>query len=379
LILFSVSLILWMASVNNSFAATPKWERAWSPRSWLFPRDHGQHPDYQTEWWYFTGHLEGENGRHFGYQFTIFRYGIQAVPAQTASRWAIRDVWFGHFTISDLANAKFYFAERLDRGVFARSGASDQQFHVWLDGDRWKVQAESPATANPHPPLHLRAEEPDYAIDLHLRPTKAAIFHGPRNTGLSQKSPEPGNASHYYSFTRMASEGTIRIGKDVFRVKGSSWFDHEFSTSMLAENQAGWDWFSIQLDDDTELMLYQMRRKDGSVDPSSKGSFIAQDGAKEHLTAAEFVVTPTGKWKSPKSGATYPSGWKIMVPRLGLDLEITPRIVDQELSFLGDHRVLTGLAYWEGACAISGSRAGQPIRGHGYAELSGYHRPLGNP
>jgi predicted secreted hydrolase len=360
----------------NVCGTVNKWERAETLREWSFPRDHGQHSSYQTEWWYFTGHLDGPSSRRFGFQFTIFRYGLQVIPVQASSKWGMRDVWFGHFTITDVASGAFRFAERVNRGVFDQAGASQYTLEAWLEGGRWRVGPADDAQG-PHPKLRLRAEEPDYGLELELTPLKPPVFHGLDDGGLSQKSTEPGNASHYYSFTRMSASGTIRIGKERFPVNGAAWFDHEFSTSMLAKDQAGWDWFSIQLGDGTELMVYQMRRKDGSVDPASKGSFINALGVKQHLASGEFKVTGKGQWKSPRTGAIYPSGWRIEASRLGLDLSVLPLLADQELAFLGSDRVLTGLAYWEGACDVTGTRNGQPISGRAYSELSGYHRPLG--
>ncbi len=394
-------------SEKNDNAAKKDWAQAVTPWDWAFPRDHGQHPDYRTEWWYYTGNLkEVGTGRHFGYQFTIFRYGIVAEPAQTRSAWAMRDVWFAHFAVSDIEGGEFYFSDVVERGSLGLAGASEEDMKVWIRD--WQIEplgqpvAETPqpaqeitsggltanaferaaAQALPLPfeisgekelGFRILAQAEDYGLELELRPGKPKVFHGPGDTGLSQKSAEVGNASHYYAFTRLLANGTVRIGERTFEVEGTSWFDHEFSTSALAENQDGWDWFSLQLDDNTELMVYGMRQDDGSVDPSSKGSFIYENGSKTHLKREDFTIKPTGTWKSATTGAEYPSGWEVSVPKLDLALTVTPMMKEQELALTG----LLPIAYWEGACRVKGQRAGREVGGYGYVELSGYAEALG--
>ncbi|MEM1059644.1 MAG: lipocalin-like domain-containing protein [Verrucomicrobiota bacterium] len=376
------------------------------PREWVFPHDHGQHPDHRTEWWYFTGNLrEKATGRRFGYQFTIFRYGVVREPRQPASAWALRDVWFAHFAVSDLESGRFYFSDLVERGSLGAAGASQRDMDVWIRD--WRIEplgaapeedlgevptlttaGESPleraiaealpiptklAVFGKEPGFRIVAEADGYGLELELRPGKPRVFHGPDGTGLSQKSNQKGNASHYYSYTRLLADGTVRVGEERLAVEGTSWFDHEFSTSALADNQDGWDWFSLQLDDETELMVYGIRRSDGSVDPASKGSFVQKDGEKIHLRREDFSITPLDEWKSPKTGATYPSGWEVEVPRLDLALTVTPMMRDQELVLEG----LIPVSYWEGACKIDGTRDGEAVTGHGYVELSGYDEALG--
>jgi predicted secreted hydrolase len=287
----------------------------------------------------------------------------------------LRDVWFGHFTITDVESGAFRVAERVDRGAFGLSGASQEEFQVWLDGRAWEIRTVGSVAlaGRSEPVLHLRSAQPDFALDLTLTPAKPPVFHGPRGDGLSQKSASPGNASHYYSYPRLEAHGRLRLGEASFAVAGTSWFDHEFSTSMLGEDQAGWDWFCIQLENGTELMLYSMRKMDGTQDRLSKGSLIAPDGSKRHLSSHDFTIRSRGQWKSPASGAVYPSGWEIEVPSADLVLRVDPLLLGQELFLEG----LSRLAYWEGACGIAGTYRARPVQGVGYTELSGYDRPLG--
>jgi predicted secreted hydrolase len=338
------------------------WLRAVEPRRWEFPRDHGAHPDYRTEWWYFVGNLADEAGRRFGYQLTFFRQGVVREPTLRASRWAVRDVYFAHFTVTDVAAGRFHFGERVARG--ALGGARVSERHMDLGIGSWEIVPEA------EDGFRLRADEPGYAINLRVKPMKPVVFQGDR--GLSQKAEGRGNASHYYALTRLRTEGTVRTGNKIHRVEGLSWLDREFSTSVLGEGQVGWDWFSIQLDSGEDLMLYQMRRDDGRPDPHSKGSWIAVDGTKTHLAAAEFSIEATGRWKSPE-GTVYPSGWVLRVPGMGLELKVRPQVADQELRL----NKLSDLTYWEGTCRVEGTRLGRRVAGYGYAELSGYKVPVG--
>jgi predicted secreted hydrolase len=355
--------ILALAFCPAVLASAQDWERARQPREWQFPRDHGAHPDFKTEWWYYTGNLTAENGRRFGYQFTIFRHGLQFVPAQKNSAWAIRDFYFAHFTITDVQGQKFHTAERVERRTLDQVGASEKKMEVWIRD--WRIDSIDGEN------YRLRAKTDDMEIDLAVVPAKPLVLQGDR--GLSAKSSGPGQASHYYSYPRLATRGTLRLGKESWDVAGTSWFDKEFSTSSLGPDQVGWDWFSVQLDHGEELMLYSLRRKDGSVDPASQGTWIGPQSQKTALTAGDFTVTVLDHWRSPKNGASYPSRWKIEIPRLKVVLQIEPLVADQELALEG----LTKLAYWEGACHITGTQTGKPVRGYGYTELTGYATALG--
>ena len=330
--------------------------RAIGPMPLEFPRDFGPHPDYQTEWWYYTGNLETADGSHFGYQLTFFRRALVS-PTELVERgspWAADQIYLAHFALTDVAANRFQSFERFERGAAGLAGAGvDPAYHVWLDD--WRVEQVGSDR------YRLRAAQGDLSLDLTLVDQKGPVLQGDR--GYSQKGPEPGNASIYFSQTRLITTGQIQSRGERFEVSGASWMDHEFSTSALSKGQVGWDWFALQLSDETEVMVYRIRRADGSTDPFSSGVFIAADGATRPLDVAAVQIEALGSWKSPHSGGVYPSGWRIQAPSAGLDLEIQPLIPDQE-----NHLSFT---YWEGAVKISGSSGGAPVAGFGYVELTG--------
>lgn len=339
------------------------WQRAIGPWSWMFPRDHGAHPNFKTEWWYFTGNLQDGQRRPFGYQLTLFRQGIQFTPAQQESQWAVRDGYFGHFTISDLAMGKFHVAERISRGALDEARAATDRMDVTLGP--WSIRQKE---GTEH--YHLSASEAEMAIDFDVHPLKPLVLEGVG--GLSRKADGVGEASYYYSYPRLATTGQLRVGDKAYAVSGPSWFDHEFSTSLLGKNQVGWDWFCIQLDNREELMLYAMRDKSGAMDPVSEGTWVKADGTTERLLPGSFSIEKKGSWHSPKSGAVYPSGWHLVVPGHRADLDVSPAMADQEL-----HLTKMGaLDYWEGACTIKGTVADAAVSGVGYTELTGYAGPL---
>ncbi|HEV3272471.1 MAG TPA: lipocalin-like domain-containing protein [Candidatus Methylacidiphilales bacterium] len=336
------------------------WQRVIGAWSWMFPRDHGAHPNFKTEWWYFTGNLQdAQQGRRFGYQLTLFRQGIQFTPAQRESKWAVRDIYFGHFTISDLARGEFHVAERVSRGALGEAKAATDRMDVALGP--WTIRQEGAKER-----IHLVAREPEMAIDFEEDPLKPLVLEGVG--GLSRKADGAGEASYYYSYPRLATQGQLRIGSKTYGVSGLSWFDHEFSTSSLGRDQIGWDWFCIQLDDGEEIMLYAMRDKSGAIDPVSEGTWVKADGTSERILPGSFSIGKKGDWRSPGSGAVYPAGWHIVVPGHRADLTVIPAMADQELRLTK----MGALDYWEGACSIEGSIANAPVRGAGYTELTGY-------
>jgi predicted secreted hydrolase len=338
------------------------WQRAIGPWAWQFPRDHGAHPNFQTEWWYFTGNLQdaqpGAGARKFGYQLTLFRQGVQFAPAQTASRWAVRDLYFGHFTISDIASDQFHVAERVSRGSLGEAKAAAGRMDVALGP--WTIQQDAKEQ------IHLVARDPHMAIDFTEHPLKPLVLEGVG--GLSQKADGVGEASYYYSYPRLATSGNLQLGDTNYSISGQSWFDHEFSTSSLGPDQVGWDWFCIQLENNEEIMLYAMRDKSGALDPVSEGTWINANGTSERLLPGSFTITKQGTWRSPQSGAVYPAGWHIEVPGHRTVLSVTPALADQELRL----SKMGALDYWEGACSIEGTISNAPVKGAGYTELTGY-------
>ncbi len=331
--------------------------RAAAGREFVFPADHGPHPEYQTEWWYYTGNLDADTGEHFGYQLTFFRRSLIPVAEQVDrdTAWGANDIYMAHFAVTDVADNNYRAFERFARGAADVAGSTnDPAYAVWLED--WQVQT------NPDGTVHLYAAQEEVVLDLQLTIRKAPVLQG--IDGYSQKGPDPGNASYYYSLTRQESVGTIAVGDRRFAVTGESWMDHEFSTSALSEGQIGWDWFSLQVDDQTELMFFHIRRDDGSIDPFSSGTFVASDGKLTKLNEADFEIVVTDTWRSPRSDAEYPAAWDIEIPSLEIALSLEPFIADQELA--------VSYAYWEGAVKFEGTRAGSSISGVGYVEMTGY-------
>jgi len=351
-------LNFFLPSRADSTVASEPWQRAIGPWSWTFPQDHGAHPAFKTEWWYFTGNLQDAQRNSFGYQLTLFRQGVQFTPAQPDSRWAVRDFYFGHFTISDISTGRFHVRERVSRGALGGAHAATRGMDVAIGS--WTIRQ------GPGEGIHLVAKEPDLAIDFDAHPLKPLVLEGIH--GLSQKADGAGEASYYYSYPRLATKGELRIGGEAHTVEGLSWFDHEFSTSSLGKNQVGWDWFCLQLDDNEEIMLYAMRDKSGAMDPVSEGTWVNADGTSERLVPGSFSIERQGTWRSPVSGAVYPAGWHVRVPGRGADLVVSSKMANQEL-----HLTKMGaLDYWEGACAIHGTVAAKTVSGAGYTELTGY-------
>lgn len=341
-------------------ADTAGYARALAPRTFGFPADHGPHPDFRTEWWYVTGNLQTDDGRPVGFQLTFFRSSLAPAPPATASLWATNQAWMAHFALSDPEGGGFNAYERFDRGAMGLAGARAEPFRVWL-GDWSMVSADTTSGAG-YFPLRLRAHEGDVAVDLLLEEGKQPVRQGDR--GLSRKGPEPGNASYYYSLTRMPARGTVRIGADTLRTSGLAWLDREWSTSALSEGEAGWDWFALQLEDGWDLMVYRIRERDGGASPFSGGTLVGPDGAARSLVFGEDVlVEATGTWTAP-DGAVYPAGWRVRVPARLWDLEVRPVLDDQELDL--------AFRYWEGAVRVTAREGATSPDGRGYVELTGY-------
>ena len=373
--------IVW-ATVSAAMAAEPAsapgmdevgWRFAQPGWQYSFPRDHHAHPEFKTEWWYVTGHVTTDDGSELGYQVTFFRQGMQPpkLLAGTRSRWLTGDLHLAHAAFSDKARGRFEFDHRLSRGAFGEAGnapppesaapaspASDpaakggehDQRVAWNDDWEMRWTGDRFATV---------FSVGGHQFELELEPLKPAVFHGA--DGFSRKGPGEGAGSHYYSFTRIRTTGELRLPDGTAtKVEGVSWMDREWSTSVLSDGQVGWDWFSLQLDDDRELMAFQLRREDGSVDRHNHGTWVDTDGASRHLKAGEFTLEPLRHWRSPDTGAEYPVAWRIVVEDLGIDLEVEAVFDRQEL-------VLEPVIYWEGALRVGGSHTGR-----GFLEMTGY-------
>ncbi|MBI3245871.1 MAG: carotenoid 1,2-hydratase [Deltaproteobacteria bacterium] len=351
-----LAVVCWLLSFAHGLAAEQRWKEAVPGYEFSFPRDHAAHPDYRIEWWYYTGNLETADGRRFGYQLTFFRTGIASDPANP-SRWTVRDLYMAHFAISDFKDQRFYAFEKLNRAGVGWAGAEATHYRVWNEG--WEARLEGDQHV-------LSAAEGNVQLAVTLTPEKIPVIHG--ENGVSQKGAAAGNASHYYSLTRLRTAGTLTVNGEALTVSGLSWMDHEFGTSFLEPEQVGWDWFSLQLNDGRELMLFQIRRADGSTDPHSSGTLIDPDGHATRLAREDFTLTPSQPWRSAVSGASYPMTWKVTAPAHGLHLLVRAAFPGQELQTTAS----TGVIYWEGSIVVSGGDAAQGIVGRGYVEMTGY-------
>jgi predicted secreted hydrolase len=326
-----------------------------------FPRDYFAHSDFQTEWWYYTGNLKSANGHRYGFELTFFRQAVSRDPAQTTT-WDIRDVYLTHLALSDLDGQKFYHSERINRAGPGIAGVSASTARIW--NGNWQIQWEGSDQ-------RLQAIENAFQLHLTLHPEKPPVIHG--ENGVSQKSQGSGHASVYVSLTRLKANGTIGLRGEKVEVSGLAWMDHEFFTHQLEAGQVGWDWLSLQLEDNTELMLFRIRHKDGSLDPFSSGTYVDAQGKSAHLRAADFTLEAlTENWTSPVTRTTYPIAWKIVIPKLEIELEARTSLALQELA--GKTKIAP--PYWEGAITLRGHRGKMPLGGVGYLEMTGYDRAV---
>jgi predicted secreted hydrolase len=345
-----------------------------------FPRDQGPHPDFRQEWWYLTGNLDSAQGERFGFELTIFRLALAPGDAashavssasNTSSAWRTRQIYLGHFAVTDVARQRFRFATKLSRGALQLAGAQVDPFRVWVHD--WQISgvATPGKLAAPAPgATHSTAEDATwrvqaggrgYALSLRARPLMAPVLNGQQ--GLSRKSGEPGNATYYYSIPRVSVQGTlVRDGRPL-RVHGLAWLDREWGSGSLGPQETGWDWFGLQLGDGSCLMFYSLRDRDGAEDPYSAGTWVDSRGHARPLSRADVHIEVLGHWTDAR-GARYPSRWRLVLPTLGLDINVHPVLADQEL--------VTSPRYWEGAVDVAGTRAGRSLTGRGYVELVGY-------
>ncbi len=337
--------------------------RAVGPKDFDFPSDFGAHTDFKTEWWYFTGNLRSEDDRRFGYEFTLFRSALRPPDSLASpSDWSTNQLYMGHFSLADPETGTFHAFERFSRGAAGLAGAESPPFKVWLEDWTMESTATDPSSLFP---LRLQVAEEEIAIDLTLDAVKPMVLQGER--GWDPKGEGNGNASYYFSFTRIRTSGTVTIPYGQYDVEGTSWKDHEWSTSALGDDEVGWDWFALQLDDGREIMFYQLRREDGSQSPFTGGTLVNADGSYRHITRDEMDLRVEGQWESPLSGAVYPSGWTLTLPGEDLTMRVTLVMPNQELN--------VSVRYFEGAIDVEGSSNGEPITGVGYVELTGYERP----
>jgi len=325
--------------------------------TFAFPRDYFNHEEYQTEWWYYTGNVTSSEGRRFGFELTFFRQGVSR--ADRSDPWFVHDLWMAHIALSDINGQHFLTEERLNRAGPGIAGVDAHTGLLW--NGNWQAHITEQQQT-------LRGVAGKFGFALNLRPIKQPVIQG--QDGISQKAEGAGHASHYFSLTRLLTTGSIDLDGKTYQVEGASWMDHEFFSGSMAANEVGWDWLSVQLEDGTELMLYRLRHKDGSIDPYSSGSFVDASGRSQFLSAGDFAMRSgpdsAGFWTSPATRATYPVQWHVSIPRLKMELDITTPLRSQELASR------FGTSYWEGAIDAAGTRDQSRLRGAGYLEMTGY-------
>lgn len=330
-------------------------------RRLTFPADFGAHEDFRTEWWYYTGNLETPEGRHFGFELTIFRVGLlpPTVDLPADSKWYGHSTYLAHFAVSDIPGDRFYAFERYSRPGPGLAGAQAVPYRVWLED--WDITEGSPGV------YHLQASQEEITLDLTLTDEMGVILHG--ENGYTRHGENPSNASYYYSQPRLRADGVLQIEQNKYPVTGLAWQDHEFGSVVLDKNQMGWDWFSLQFEDGSALMLFQVRERDGGTSASSSGTFISPEGNPRPVQKSDFVIKVLDQWRSPHTGGVYPAAWQIELVGPDCLLQLNPWMADQELHF-------PTVTYWEGAVHFEGSCSGVPTQGNGYVELTGY---AGNP
>jgi predicted secreted hydrolase len=372
----SMKNLIILGILFNLFLTPPQlsadeFKRALPGRIFSFPRDHFSHPEFRTEWWYYSGHLQSirEVRKSFGYELTFFRTGLTRETKNQKSKWSIQDLYFAHLALTDESKGRFEYREKISRGSLGEGGAlpfspKGKTFRVWIED--WSAEGGGPGMED-----HLlKARDKDFGIELILTPEKNPVIHGQH--GISQKAEGEGFASHYYSITRLKTKGKIFLKDREVPVQGLSWMDHEFGSSQLKEFQVGWDWFSIQLENGVDLMFYQIRNQDGKIDPYSSGTIIFPDGKNEFLTLKEVQIEVLENWRSQKSGANYPSKWRLKLPDRSIEFVLSPTVKDQELITKESTRV----TYWEGSVEVNGKYQNRPVKGKGYVEMTGYAKPF---
>ncbi len=328
-----------------------------APRPLRLPDDLGPHERFRHEWWYVTGNVMTTDQRHFGYQLTFFRFAGAPQATPGGSAWRSKQFYMAHLALTDTQDGKFYSGERSNRGVLDLAGAQARPFQVWLD-DWYLKQVGRGALF----PMRLHGRHEGIEISLQLQPGKALVLQGDR--GFSRKGPQPGNASHYFSYTRVPTDGEIMMQGQRFQVTGDSWIDREWGTGTLGAEEAGWDWFGLQLDNGIDVMYFRLRQRDGTSTPFSAGSVIAPDGSVRPLSANDIAISADAVWRSAHTGITYPSAWTLRLPEYGATLQVTPVLAQQEHA--------QAITYWEGAVRVTGSWRDGDVQGNGYVELAGY-------
>ncbi|WP_096526893.1 lipocalin-like domain-containing protein [Candidatus Nitrosoglobus terrae] len=324
-----------------------------APWQFSFPRDHSAHPHYQTESWYFTGSLDSKQGKRFGFQLSFFRVGLK--PPKTAHRpslWDTREVYRGHFSLTDINQSHFQVSERFSRSALKLSGSSLYPPKIWLEN--WYFQALEGENSNS---FHLQATAHNMRIDLTLHNLKPPF--------LSGQDPAKQRSTFYaYQLPRLRAQGKVQINQNTYPVEGLAWLDHAWGAIPIPTGPVVWDRFLLQLEDGRDLLGFRLRRRDGSGVPINSGFLIDQNGKIQILDRDNFTIEVLNYWQSPSSKINYPSRWQLRVPDQGLDLSLIPYVNNQELNLT--------LRYWGGIVKATGKDYGETVEGQGYIELIGY-------
>ncbi len=361
-------LVCWAVSamicIGSAFGDDAGFQRVDGPCAFRFPADHGVHEGFRTEWWYYTGNLADADGRRYGFQLTFFRTRLTPPGALTAgdasaSAWRTPHLYLAHMAVTDIDGGTHRFAEDTARGALGLAGVETKGDTVIVRVKHWTARLAT----DRH---ELRANAESMGVDLTLVPEKPPVAHG--SEGYSRKGDRPDQASCYYSMTRLTASGTVSVDGSPVTVNGLAWMDHEYSTAPLDETLVGWDWFSLQLDDGTDLMLYRLRKGDGGAHSASSGTIVNPLGEAVSLRAEDFSLSPLDHWKSPNTGARYPVRWRLDIPSLGMTLDVSAPVAAQEMRTGRS----TGVVYWEGSVMATGIAGEKPVQGRGYLEMTGY-------
>jgi predicted secreted hydrolase len=346
-----------MPFLSLFFAALPikahsQFTNAQTGYQYKFPKDHGAHPDFASEWWYYTGNLRSPDGKQaFGYQLTFFRIGLQ--PDGKA-------IYAAHLALSDLKKQKFYFFDRLNPAILDKAGTKPGL--IW--NKNWQTQIKGKTH-------QLQAKTAKFSLNLQLCTTQDPIIQGKAGEGISRKGNCASCASHYYSIPRLKTTGKIGLADQSWQVQGLSWMDHEFGSNQLADDQTGWDWFSLHLADGSSLMIYQLRSKAGTASNYANGTLIKPNGEQVYLSKEDFNLQPLKTWRSPHTKAIYPLSWHLHIPKHKINLTVQAQMADQELQTQNS----TDVSYWEGSVKVLQD---QKNAGEGYMELTGYAETMSN-
>ena len=370
-ILIHFSFFIYLTTLPLSASELEDYSTVTGPCNLEFPEDHGAHPDYRTEWWYYTGNLRSEKGDPYGFQLTFFRSRISSPKDEKkwpskSSAWRVSQVYLAHAAVTDIAAQRHLHAEDIARGALGMAGVIQSHQHTKIFLKNWSTQIEKDRQ-------RLKVNAADFSYELSFKPAKPLVLHGDR--GYDRKGSTPDRASCYYSFTRLKGQGTITIGGNTVAVTGLAWMDHEVSTALLEPGITGWDWFGLQLSDYSEIMVYLLRTEKGKLHPASSGTYIDADGRAHQITSQEIVVDVLDTWQSKQSQGRYPSKWRMQIKPLELDVTISSNLPDQEMRTLNS----TGVTYWEGSVSIEGKKNKHPVKGEGYAELTGYAEAFDAP